>query len=64
MNGIRTDLALEAHEMCASEAREEEKIDGVLVDIKKDDGISLTRRAFHEGNGYTEGNQGLAAGKK
>ena len=51
MNGIRTDLALEAHEMCASEAREEEKIDGVLVDIKKDDGISLTRIDITNKNG-------------
>lgn len=51
MNGIRTDLALEAHEMCSSEARKEEKIDGVLVDIKQDDGISITRIDITNKNG-------------
>ena len=51
MNGIRTDLALEAHEMCSSEAMKEEKIDGVLVDIKQDDGISITRIDITNKNG-------------
>lgn len=51
MAAVRTDLALEAHEMCASEAREEEKIDGVSVDIKKHDGISITRIDVTNKNG-------------
>ena len=32
---IRTDLALEAHEVCREEAKEKAEIEGVLVDIKK-----------------------------
>ena len=40
MSGVRTDLALEAHEMCTVE---ESEIDGVRVNIKKDNGISITR---------------------
>ncbi len=43
MPEIRTDLALEAHEMCAREAKKESKIKGVVVDIEKHDGISITR---------------------
>lgn len=48
---IRTDLALEAHEMCASEAEEEEKIDGVSVDIREENGISITRIDITNKNG-------------
>ena len=43
MAAIRTDLALEAHEMCAEEAEEERKIDGVSVDIQQEESISVTR---------------------
>ena len=39
---IRTDLALEAHEVCREEAKEKAKIDGVAIDIKKDGGITVT----------------------
>lgn len=39
---IRTDLALEAHEMCASKAKNEGETEGVIVNIKKQNRISLT----------------------
>lgn len=42
MSEIRTDLALEAHEMCAENAQKEEKIDGVEVEIREDDGVLVT----------------------
>ncbi len=51
MSGVRTDLALEAHEMCALSAKEEEKINGVKVNIKNEDGISITRIDITNKNG-------------
>lgn len=51
MSTIRTDLALEAHEMCAAEAKEEEKIDGVEVNIREGNGISVTRIDVTNENG-------------
>lgn len=48
---IRTDLALEAHEMCAEKAKKKEEIKGVSVDIKKKDGISITEIEITDENG-------------
>jgi len=51
MNGVRTDLALEAHEMCTAEAEKETKLDGVEVNVRKDEGISITRIDITNKNG-------------
>lgn len=40
---IRTDLALEAHEVCREEAKKKEEIDGVSVDIDKEENITVTK---------------------
>lgn len=42
MNGIRTDLAVEAHEMCSADKTAKTKIDGVEVNIENDAGIVVT----------------------
>lgn len=40
---IRTDLALEAHEVCQEEAKQKADIDGVSVDIDKKGSITVTK---------------------
>ncbi len=51
MKEIRTDLALEAHEMCAENAKKEEKIDGVTVEIREDEGVLVTEIDVTNENG-------------
>lgn len=51
MENIRTDLALEAHEMYAESAEAEERIDGVEVDVRAEDGISVTKISIQNENG-------------
>ena len=48
---IRTDLALEAHEICHDEAKEKAKIDGVKADIKKVGSITVTTISITNKNG-------------
>lgn len=48
---IRTDLALEAHEVCREEAKKEAEIDGVAVDIKKEGSITITKIEITSQNG-------------
>lgn len=48
---IRTDLALEAHEVCCEEAKKKEEIDGVSVDIDKDGGMTVTKIEITNENG-------------
>lgn len=48
---IRTDLALEAHEVCCEEAERKEEIDGVSVDIDKDGGMTVTKIEITNENG-------------
>lgn len=50
-NGIRTDLALEAHEMCREEAREVSEIDGVSSCVEKYRNVTLTRVNILNENG-------------
>ncbi len=40
---VRTDLALEAHESLNEEAKEKSKIDGVMVDVKKEENVTITK---------------------
>lgn len=42
MENIRTDLAIEAHEMCSKKKAEEEDVEGVSVINQDKDGISVT----------------------
>lgn len=49
--GIRTDLALEAHEISKREAKKEGEIDGVIADIEEKDGITLTKIEITNENG-------------
>lgn len=51
MENIRTDLALEAHEMYAESAEAEEKIDGIDIDVRAQDGIHVTKITIQNENG-------------
>lgn len=51
MFSIRTDLALEAHEMYQEEAKQKEKVDGVDVVSSKDGSISTTKVYITNKNG-------------
>lgn len=42
MENIRTDLAIEAHEMCSKAKAEETKVEGVTVAEREDDGVFVT----------------------
>ncbi len=42
MNGIRTDLAIEAHEMCSREKAEENHLEGIDIEEKSGDGVFVT----------------------
>ena len=42
MENIRTDLAIEAHEMCSKNKAEETEVRGVLVTEEKRDGVFVT----------------------
>ena len=42
MENIRTDLAIEAHEMCSKKKAEETEVRGVLVTEEKRDGVFVT----------------------
>ncbi len=48
---IRTDLALEAHEVCREEAKKEAEIDGVKADVHKDGSITVTAIEITNENG-------------
>ncbi len=48
---IRTDLALEAHEVCREEAEEDAKIDGVEAETEKDESITVTKIKINNKNG-------------
>lgn len=48
---IRTDLALEAHELCRKEAKKKSEIDGVDVNIQEDNGIIVTKIRITNQNG-------------
>ena len=48
---IRTDLAMEAHEMCRSEARDSAEIDGVSAAAEDYGGVSITRVNITNENG-------------
>ncbi len=48
---IRTDLAMEAHELCKSEARDSAEIDGVSAATENYDGVSITRVNITNENG-------------
>ena len=42
MQNIRTDLAVEAHELSRCEAKNATEIDGVISDVRTEDGITVT----------------------
>ena len=42
MDKIRTDLAIEAHEMCSKEKAEENHLEGIDVNEYNDDGVYVT----------------------
>lgn len=48
---VRTDLALEAREMCMEEAKKEAHIDGVEADIQKDENVTVTKIKITNQNG-------------
>ena len=48
---IRTDLALEAHEMYTQSVKNSENIDGVDVDVTQNDGIKVTKIKITNDNG-------------
>ena len=48
---VRTDLALEAHEMCKSEAKDSAEIDGVSAITENYDGVNITRVNITNENG-------------
>lgn len=48
---VRTDLALEAHEMCKSEAKDSAEIDGVSAVTENYDGVNITRVNITNENG-------------
>jgi len=54
MDSIRTDLAIEAHEMCSKKNAEEEDVKGVSVDNKDIDGIRVTVIEIKNKNGEKE----------
>lgn len=51
MQSIRTDLAVEAHELSKREAREKTEINGVISGVEKINGISVTRVEITNENG-------------
>ena len=51
MENIRTDLAIEAHEMCSKQKAEETGIRGVAVMEKEEDGVFVTVIEIKDKNG-------------
>lgn len=51
MQNIRTDLAVEAHELSKREAENATEIDGVISDVEEKNGISITRVEITNENG-------------
>lgn len=54
MENIRTDLAIEAHEMCSKKKAEEEDVEGVSVRHEDKDGITVTVIEVKNKKGETE----------
>ena len=51
MQNIRTDLAVEAHEMSKREAKNSASVDGVISDVEKKGDITVTRVKITNDNG-------------
>ena len=51
MQNIRTDLAVEAHELSRCEAKNATEIDGVISDVRTEDGITVTNIEITNENG-------------
>lgn len=51
MRNIRTDLAVEAHELSKNQAETAAEIDGVISDVEENNGISVTRVKITNENG-------------
>ncbi len=51
MQNIRTDLAVEAHELTKNQAKNASEINGVISDIEEKDGVSVTRVQITNKNG-------------
>mgnify|MGYP002537366828 FL=1 len=51
MQNIRTDLAVEAHELSRREAKNATEIDGVISDVRTEDGITITNIEITNENG-------------
>ena len=51
MQEIRTDLAIEAHEMCSKEKAEKNHLDGIDVEEYKNDGVFITKITVKNENG-------------
>ena len=51
MQNIRTDLAVEAHELSRREAKNATEIDGVISDVRTEDGITVTNIEITNENG-------------
>ena len=51
MQNIRTDLAVEAHELSRREAKNVTEIDGVISDVRTEDGITVTNIEITNENG-------------
>ena len=54
MQNIRTDLAVEAHELSRREAKNVTEIDGVISDVRTEDGITVTNIEITNENGRSE----------
>ena len=58
MQNIRTDLAVEAHELSRREAKNATEIDGVISDVRTEDGITVTNIEITNENGSKALRQG------
>ena len=56
MQNIRTDLAVEAHELSRREAKNATEIDGVISDVRTEDGIEITNENGSKALGKAIGN--------
>ena len=71
MQNIRTDLAVEAHELSRREAKNVTEIDGVISDVRTEDGITVTNIEITNengskalGKGYARIDRGFAGGDR
>ena len=51
MQNIRTDLAVEAHELSKKEAQNATEIEGVISSVEEKNGVSITRVEITNKNG-------------